>query len=115
MLYGIIGLLAGLLLSNLSSFGMYGWGGGKWGVGGDSGLRMSMSGMHRTLQDKSGENFDRVFLKMMIPHHQGAINMAELAKTNTTREEVKKLAEEIIAAQKKEIEMMQGWQSAWGY
>ena len=47
---------------------------------------------------------DKMFFEMMIPHHQGAIDMSELAKTQSARPEVKKLAEGIIAAQKKEIE-----------
>ena len=47
---------------------------------------------------------DKMFFEMMVPHHQGAIDMSELAKTQSERPEVKKLAEDIIAAQKKEIE-----------
>ncbi len=47
---------------------------------------------------------DTMFFEMMIPHHQGAIDMSALAKTQSERPEVKKLAEGIIAAQKKEIE-----------
>ena len=47
---------------------------------------------------------DTMFFEMMIPHHQGAIDMSTLAKTQSERPEVKKLAENIIAAQTKEIE-----------
>lgn len=47
---------------------------------------------------------DTMFFEMMIPHHQGAIDMSTLAKTQSERPEVKKLAEDIIVAQKKEIE-----------
>ncbi len=47
---------------------------------------------------------DTMFFQMMIPHHQGAIEMSALAKTQNARPEVKKLAESIIADQKKEIE-----------
>ena len=47
---------------------------------------------------------DTMFFEMMIPHHQGAIDMSALAKTQSERPEVKKLAEDIIVAQKKEIE-----------
>ena len=46
---------------------------------------------------------DAVFFEMMIPHHQGAIDMSQLAKTQSERSEVKQLAEQIIAAQTKEI------------
>ncbi len=47
---------------------------------------------------------DAMFFEVMIPHHQGAIEMSALAKTQSERPEVKKLAEDIIAAQTKEIE-----------
>jgi uncharacterized protein (DUF305 family) len=46
---------------------------------------------------------DRMFFEMMIPHHQGAVDMSELALQNAGRDEVVKLAREIIAAQKAEI------------
>ncbi|MBC8143364.1 MAG: DUF305 domain-containing protein [Armatimonadetes bacterium] len=46
---------------------------------------------------------DAVFYAMMIPHHQGAIDMSELALKNAERTEVKDLARKIIAAQKAEI------------
>lgn len=46
---------------------------------------------------------DTMFYEMMIPHHQGAIDMSELALKNAGRAEVKELARKIIAAQKAEI------------
>jgi len=52
---------------------------------------------------------DLMFAQMMIPHHEQAIQMAEWAKTRAESPEVKKLAEEILAAQAPEIEMMSGW------
>lgn len=47
---------------------------------------------------------DAMFYDMMIPHHQGAIDMSELAPKNAGRAEVKALAQQIITAQKAEIE-----------
>lgn len=46
---------------------------------------------------------DAMFYEMMIPHHQGAIDMSELALKNAGRAEVKELARTIIAAQKAEV------------
>ncbi|MBC7808542.1 MAG: DUF305 domain-containing protein [Akkermansiaceae bacterium] len=46
---------------------------------------------------------DAMFYEMMIPHHQGAIDMSELALKNSDRPEVKELAQSIITAQKAEI------------
>ena len=46
---------------------------------------------------------DRMFLQMMIPHHQGAIDMSEMALRQSSSATVKKLARNIIREQKKEI------------
>ena len=59
-----------------------------------------------------GSNADLGFLSMMIPHHQGAIDMAEVQLKYGKDPEIRGLAERIIAAQKAEIaemtEMMEG-------
>jgi uncharacterized protein (DUF305 family) len=47
---------------------------------------------------------DAMFAEMMIPHHEGAIAMAEAAKERGQHEEVKDLAQAIIEAQEREIE-----------
>jgi uncharacterized protein (DUF305 family) len=49
---------------------------------------------------------DQKFAEMMIPHHEGAIAMAEAAKERGQHDEVKELADAIIAAQEREIEVM---------
>jgi uncharacterized protein (DUF305 family) len=48
-------------------------------------------------------------------HHQGAIDMANLVKDNAKHDELKSLANDILAAQSREIEMMRSWQTQWGY
>ena len=57
---------------------------------------------------------DVMFAQMMIPHHQQAVQMAELADTRAADPEVKKLAGQIKAAQAPEIATMTGWLTAWG-
>lgn len=76
---------------------------------------MSMSDMTKMLDGKTGDEFDKAFISMMIDHHQGAIEMAKLAATNAGHQEIKTLSEDIIAAQMKEIDQMKSWQQAWGY
>lgn len=76
---------------------------------------MSMDDMNTQLETKSGDDFDKAFLDMMIVHHQGAIDMADLAATRANHEEVKTLSKAIIIAQNKEIADMQQWQMDWGY
>ena len=53
-----------------------------------------------------------MFAQGMIPHHQQAIDMSNMALKNRASPEVKKLAKEIIAAQGKEIVQLKYWLSA---
>ncbi|GAA4626443.1 DUF305 domain-containing protein [Cellulomonas oligotrophica] len=65
--------------------------------------------------DAAGVNETDVwFAQMMIVHHEGAVEMAELAVEDATTDEVRELAERIRDAQGPEIELMQGWLDAWG-
>ncbi|WP_324653840.1 DUF305 domain-containing protein [Georgenia sp. H159] len=57
---------------------------------------------------------DTMFAQMMIVHHEGAIEMADLAVEKADSEEVRSLAERISAAQGPEIEKMTSWLEAWG-
>ncbi|MGH3352002.1 MAG: DUF305 domain-containing protein [Nocardioides sp.] len=57
---------------------------------------------------------DVAFAQQMIPHHQQAIEMTELAETRAESQEVKDLAADIEAAQGPEIETMTGWLESWG-
>ena len=52
---------------------------------------------------------DIAFAEQMIPHHEQAIEMAEIALINTTNPEVLQLAQEIKNAQSPEIELMKNW------
>ena len=56
---------------------------------------------------------DVTFAQQMIPHHQQAIEMADLAETRADSQEVKDLAADIEAAQAPEIETMTGWLEDW--
>jgi hypothetical protein len=81
----------------------------------ESAMGMSMNGMTMMLEGKTGDAFDAAFLTMMIPHHQGAIDMAKLAQKNAGHTELKKMADGIITAQQSEIDQMHAWQKAWGF
>ena len=54
-------------------------------------------------------NSDVDFVQGMIPHHQGAIDIAKVELKYGKDPEIRKLAETIIAAQEKEISQMQAW------
>ncbi len=76
-------------------------------------MGMSMGGMSSLLANLKGNEFDETSLNLMIDHHQGAIDMANLIPTRTTRQELLKLGEDIVSAQTKEIGMMNGWLKTW--
>lgn len=57
--------------------------------------------------------FDRVFIDMMIPHHEGAVVMAKALLKGGEHPELRRMAREIISAQAREIEQMRAWRNAW--
>lgn len=57
---------------------------------------------------------DVMFAQMMIPHHQQAVEMAELAPGRAANPAVRTLAQQIGTAQAPEIETMTGWLGSWG-
>ena len=56
---------------------------------------------------------DVTFAQQMIPHHEGALEMARLAPSRAADQRVKDLAARIEAAQDPEIKLMQGWLEDW--
>lgn len=126
LLYGVIGLLLGVVLTTYAASNAVNT--GNTGMMRMMGMRasgqtmekahdtsMSMDDMMASMMEKTGDDFDRAFIESMIIHHQGAINMATVAKQQAKHDEVKTLAGDIIEAQTKEINMMRQWQVQWGY
>jgi uncharacterized protein (DUF305 family) len=62
---------------------------------------------------KTASDFDKEFVRQMVPHHQMAVMMAQMAINRATRPEIRTLAQSIIKSQNAEIAQMQGWQQAW--
>ena len=131
LMYGVGGLLIGVLLTCLFSWNthhryndrdysptmqsgmMHQMPDGS--MMGNTGMDMNsmMAGMMAGLKGKTGGAFDKEFLAEMIIHHQGAVEMARAVLATSKRPELIKLANDIISAQTKEIGMMEDWQKAW--
>ena len=116
---GIAGILIGWLIWGMSSQGVsredmtHMMPDGTVMGNDSSDMSSMMMDMNAALTGKTGDAFDQAFLSEMIVHHQGAIDMAELALTNARHQEIKDLAKAIVAAQTKEIDQMEKWESAW--
>lgn len=84
------------------------------GMGGGMGMHMDgMAGDTSALEAVSAEEFDREFIRQMIPHHEMAVMMASMLQATTGRPEMKTLADQIITSQSREIAMMRSWLTSW--
>ena len=73
-------------------------------------LQTSMEKMHAAMTSvEPTGNSDADFVKLMIPHHQAAIDMARTQLLYGKDPQIRRLAQEIIADQQSEIELMNLW------
>jgi uncharacterized protein (DUF305 family) len=73
---------------------------------------MNLMGM-RNIGAGPTNNIDRHFIEQMIPHHEDAIVMAELALERSQNPELKQFAQDIITTQSAEIDKMKQWYKSW--
>jgi uncharacterized protein (DUF305 family) len=73
-------------------------------------LNASMEKMHAVISSmKPSGNTDVDFVRLMLPHHQAAIEMAKTQLLHGKDPQMRRLAQEIIPDQQSEIELMQLW------
>lgn len=94
---------------------MPGMSGDKMQSAGNAGRDM-MAGTEKMDRDMAAAPMtgdpDHDFVAMMIPHHQGAVDMAEAELRYGKDPAIRRLATDIVAAQKQEIALMRRWQAA---
>jgi len=83
-------------------------------MGGSQSNHMGMMGIETdSARLENADDFDTAFVEDMIPHHQMAVMMASMLKDGSSRPEMRKLADDIIAAQTSEINEMRMWLTKW--
>lgn len=96
--------MIGLLLATLFTSTIFPYRNGGFGM---------MGWKNNSATSQVASNIDKHFIEQMIPHHEGAIAMANLALEKAKRPEIKTLAQAIVSAQESENQEMKSWYKDW--
>ncbi|MCX6393379.1 MAG: DUF305 domain-containing protein [Solirubrobacterales bacterium] len=81
---------------------------------GSDGMSQHEMGMDMDISKlKSAKPFDKAFIEMMVPHHEGAILMAKHELARGSNADIRALGKRIIASQTEQIKQMKQWYQAW--
>jgi uncharacterized protein (DUF305 family) len=80
-----------------------------------SAFKAANARMHKDMDIRYSGDADVDFVRGMIPHHQGAVEMAKIVLQHGKDPVVRKLAQEIVDAQEKEMTLMRGWLKSKGH
>lgn len=76
---------------------------------GDRAFAASEASMHEKMAAASGETVDQAYIAKMIAHHEGAVEMAEVALRDSRDPEIRRMAQAVVDAQTREIAEMRAW------
>lgn len=83
---------------------------------GMSEMAKEMRAMNKMMVHHLGQKdteYEKRFIDLMIPHHEGAVQMAKHALEHATQPELKEMAKKMIEDQQKEIEHLKKWREKW--
>src|SRR5829696_1555485 len=113
---GLLALAAALVLASCGNSGEGSQGNAdsqQKETGGMPGMDHGSGGMASGMLMENGKYSDKAFIDAMVPHHQGAIEMAQVAYQKSKIPEIKELAKNIVSDQQAEIEQMKQWREQW--
>lgn len=76
---------------------------------GDAAFAASEASMHAKMAEASGDTVDSAYIAKMIAHHEGAVEMAEVALRDSRDPEIRRMAQAVVDAQTREIAEMRAW------
>jgi uncharacterized protein (DUF305 family) len=114
--WAILAVVAVVAVAGGVGIGAAMWAGGEHGDDAamsdmDTGMDMDM-GTDMSMDGESGLD-ERSFLEQMVPHHDSAVAMANMALEKSQRPEIRRVAQEIVSAQEREIAQMRAWHREW--
>lgn len=79
---------------------------------GDAAFAASEASMHAKMAAASGDTVDNAYIAKMIAHHEGAVEMAEVALRDSRDPEIRRMAQAVVDTQTREIAEMRAWKPA---
>jgi uncharacterized protein (DUF305 family) len=79
---------------------------------GDAAFAASEASMHEKMAAATGATVDEAYIAKMIAHHEGAVEMAEVALAQSRDPEIRRMAQAVVDTQTREIAEMRAWKPA---
>lgn len=76
---------------------------------GNAAFAASETSMHTKMAAASGDTVDEAYIAKMIAHHEGALEMAQVALAQSTDPEIRRMAQAVVDTQTREIAEMRAW------